>query len=130
MLAFSTISHVGLILCGVGTLTVGALTGGALYVLGHACVKAGLFMTVGILLHDFGGVDEIKLRGKARRLRWLGIVFALGGLGLAGIPPYGTALGKALIDETMARGGSPWAPWVFVFTSALTGAAVLRAAGR
>jgi multicomponent Na+:H+ antiporter subunit D len=54
----------------------------------------------------------------------------LGGLGLAGLPPFGTFLGKALVEESAAALGYPWVTAVFVVASVLTGGAALRAAGR
>jgi multicomponent Na+:H+ antiporter subunit D len=47
MLAFSTISHMGLLVVGFALLTPGALAGAALYVLGHAMVKPSLFFVSG-----------------------------------------------------------------------------------
>jgi multicomponent Na+:H+ antiporter subunit D len=55
---------------------------------------------------------------------------ALGALGLAGVPPFGTFRGKALMEEAAAAGGHPWLAALFVVVAALTSAALLRAAGR
>ena len=54
------------------------------------------------------------------------MLFGVGGLALAGLPPFGTALGKAVTEE--AAGG--WATALFVLVSAATGGAVLRAGAR
>ncbi|MFF7230990.1 proton-conducting transporter membrane subunit [Streptomyces sioyaensis] len=126
LLAYSTVAHTGLFLVGVAVLTPEGLGGVVLYVLAHAGVKAALFACVGILLDRFGSVDEYQLHGKGRELRWAGALFGLGGLALAGLPPFGTALGKAVIEE--AAGG--WATALFVLVSAATGGAVLRAGAR
>ena len=130
LLAFSTISHVGLFLVGVALLNAPGLAGTALYVAGHAGAKAALFALTGVLLDQYGSVDEHSLHGRARPLRWsAGLMFALGGLALAGLPPFGTGLGKAL-SEHAAGQYLGWLPAVFVLTSATTGAAVLRAGAR
>ncbi|WP_018570026.1 complex I subunit 5 family protein [Streptomyces sp. PsTaAH-124] len=126
LLAFSTIAHTGLFLIGVGTLKAAADEGTALYILAHAGVKAALFACAGILLDRYGSVDEFTLHGRARRLRGTGAVFAVGALALAGLPPFGTGLGKALSEEAV---GGPLTV-VYVAASALTGAAVLRVAAR
>jgi multicomponent Na+:H+ antiporter subunit D len=55
---------------------------------------------------------------------------ALGALGLAGVPPFGTFRGKALMEEAAAAAGHPWLTALFVAVAALTSAALLRAAGR
>ncbi|MFD3419158.1 complex I subunit 5 family protein [Streptomyces decoyicus] len=126
LLAYSTIAHTGMFLVGLAVLTPEGLGGVALYVLAHAGVKAALFACVGILLDRFGSVDELQLHGKGHELRWAGALFGVGGLALAGLPPFGTALGKAVIEE--AAGG--WATALCVLVSAATGGAVLRAGAR
>ncbi|MEU8827575.1 proton-conducting transporter membrane subunit [Streptomyces sp. NPDC048636] len=126
LLAYSTVAHTGLFLIGLAQLTPEGTGGVTLYVLAHAGVKAALFACVGILLDRYGSVDEHQLHGRGRELPWLGAMFGLGGLALAGLPPFGTALGKAVTEE--AAGG--WATVVFVLASAVTAGAVLRAGGR
>ena len=53
-----------------------------------------------------------------------------GALGLAGVPPFGTFLGKALMEEAALEAGQPWLIGLFVVVAALTSAALLRATGR
>ncbi|MGX1547333.1 complex I subunit 5 family protein [Streptomyces adustus] len=126
LLAFSTVSHVGLFLIGVALLAPDGATGTAVYVAAHGCVKAALFALTGILLDRYGSVDEHGLHGKARELRLAGVLFTVAAMALAGLPPFGTALGKALSEDSAAH-RQPWLPVVFVAASAVTGAAVLRA---
>ncbi|MCX4537683.1 complex I subunit 5 family protein [Streptomyces sp. NBC_01669] len=126
LLAFSTVSHVGLFLVGVALLTPDGIAGTAVYVAAHGLVKAALFALTGVLLDRYGSVDEHGLHGKARDLRLVGILFLAGALALAGLPPFGTGLGKALSEDAAGQ-WQPWLPAVFVAASATTGAAVLRA---
>ncbi|MGW2765840.1 complex I subunit 5 family protein [Streptomyces sp. NPDC001275] len=126
LLAFSTVSHVGLFTIGIALLTPDGVAGTALYVAAHGCVKAALFGLTGVLLDRYGSVDEHGLHGKARALRPVGVLFAAGALAVAGLPPFGTGLGKALTEDAAGH-WQPWLPAVFVAASAVTGAAVLRA---
>ncbi|MCG6494208.1 complex I subunit 5 family protein [Kitasatospora sp. A2-31] len=126
MLAFSTVGHVGLFLAGTALLTPAGVAGTAVYVAGHAGAKAALFGLTGVLLDRFGSVDEHGLHGRARGLRLPGVLFLLGALALAGLPPFGTGLGKAVTEEAAGH-ELGWLPAVFVLVSALTGGAVLRA---
>ncbi len=128
LLAFSTVGHVGLFLVGVALLTPEGAAGTLLYVAGHAGAKAALFGLTGVLLDRYGSVDEDGLHGRARELPVVGALFALAGLVLAGLPPFGIALGKA-VEEHAAQQRAGWLPVVFVLVSAVTGGAVLRAAG-
>ncbi|MCW7946645.1 NADH dehydrogenase [Streptomyces hygroscopicus] len=126
LLAYSTVAHMGLFLIGIGTLLPEADDGVALYILGHAGAKAALFACAGVLLDRFGSVDEPALHGRARELRGVAVMFVLGGLALAGLPPFGTSLGKAVIEEAV---GGPLTV-LYVLVSAVTGGAVLRVAAR
>ncbi|MFG2263590.1 complex I subunit 5 family protein [Streptomyces sp. NPDC048720] len=126
LLAYSTVAHTGLFLVGLGVLSPEGDDGIALYILGHAAVKAALFACSGALLDRYGSVDEHALHGRARELRGFAVMFAVGGLALAGLPPFGTALGKAIAEEAV---GGPLTV-VFVGASAVTGAAVLRVTAR
>ncbi|MDP9235579.1 MAG: NADH-quinone oxidoreductase subunit D, partial [Actinomycetota bacterium] len=130
LLAFSTVSHAGLFLLGFALLDPKALAGAAIYVVAHGAVKGSLFICVGILLDRKGSVDERRIFGKAKDLPYTGALFAMGGLALAGLPPFGTFLGKGLIEEQAGELGLHWVPWLFLVVSALTGGAVLRAAAR
>lgn len=126
LLAFSTIGHTGLWLLGLSLLDPQATTGTALYVAGHAGVKAALFGLTGVLLDRHGSVDEHGLYGRGRGSPLAGALFLCGGLALAGLPPFGTALGKA-VAEHAAGERVAWLPALYVLVSALTGGAVLRA---
>jgi multicomponent Na+:H+ antiporter subunit D len=130
LLAFSTISHIGVFVCGVGFLTAHGLAGVAVYVIGHGLTKGALFMLVGVVLHRFGTVDEFDLHGRGRELRFAGVLFGVGGLLLSAAPGITAFFGKSLIDGAALQTGFPWLPGVFVISSILTGGAVLRVAGR
>jgi multicomponent Na+:H+ antiporter subunit D len=129
LLAFSTISHAGMFLAGIGLLTPLGLAGAALYVAGHALVKAALFLCVGIVLHRLHSVNETALHGQGRRLRVTGVVFTLAALGLSDLPPFATFLGKGWIEDSAATRGMVWITVVLVASSVLVGGAVLRVAG-
>ena len=129
LLAFSTISHAGMFLTGIALLTPLGLAGAAVYVAGHALVKAALFLCVGIVLHRLGSVNETWLHGRGRRLRVTGVVFTVAGLGLADMPPFALFLGKGWIEESGSSRGLAWLTAVLVICSVLVGGAVLRVAG-
>ena len=130
LLAFSSISHVGLFVCGIGLFDPHALAGIATYVIGHGLTKAALFMCAGVLLHRFATIDEFDLHGRGREVPAAGVLFAAGGLLLAGIPPFTIFAGKSLLEQAADTTGCSWLIAVFVIVSALTGGAVLRVAGR
>lgn len=130
LLAFSSLSHVGLFLVGLGLLEPGALAGTGAYVVGHALSKGALFLVVGVLLHRHESVDELELTGRGRTLPFVGLLFVLAAAALIGLPPFASAVGKAMVEEAARQAGQAWVSPLFVVVSALTGGAILRAGGR
>jgi multicomponent Na+:H+ antiporter subunit D len=130
LLAFSTIAHMGLFTMGFAVLTPDGLGGAAVYVLGHAGVKSALFLIAGVLLARYRTIDELELYGVARDQRVTAALFLLAGLALAGLPPFGTALGKSIAEDATSVAGYHWGPALFVAVSAATGGAVLRFGAR
>ncbi|MGW2341265.1 complex I subunit 5 family protein [Streptomyces sp. NPDC001661] len=126
LLAYSTIAHTGLFLVGIGLLRPESTAGVALYVLGHAGAKAALFACTGVLLDRYGSVDEHELHGRAGELRPVAVLYTVAALVLAGLPPFGTALGKGTTEEAAGVAGTV----LFLAVSAVTGGAVLRVAAR
>jgi multicomponent Na+:H+ antiporter subunit D len=130
MLAYATVSHVGLTLAGFALLGPVGAAGAVLYLLADGLVKGSLFISVGIVEHHLHEVDERRLRGRGRHMPWAAALMVAGALGLAGVPPFGTFLGKALMEEAALEAGAPWLIGLFVVVAALTSAALLRATGR
>ncbi|HET9161843.1 MAG TPA: proton-conducting transporter membrane subunit [Solirubrobacterales bacterium] len=132
LLAFSTVSHVGIFLLCLGALSHIGIAALAAYVLAHGLAKGALFMCVGVLIHRFAEVDELRLRGCGRRdagLLFVGVLFAASGIVLAGAPMIGAFLGKSLGEASVEEAGFGWTVAIFVVASGLTAGAVLRAAG-
>ena len=130
MLAYATVSHVGLTLAGFALLVPVGAAGAVLYLLADGLVKGSLFISVGIVDHHLHDVDERRLQGRGRHMPWAAALMVAGALGLAGVPPFGTFLGKALMEEAALEAGAPWLIGLFVVVAALTSAALLRATGR
>ena len=130
LLAYSTIAHVGLFLSALGLLTPDGTSGALLYVAGHAGAKAALFLLAGIMLARYGSVDEHDLFGRGRSARFVPWLWVAGALALAGMPPFGTALGKALSEDAASKAGDTWLVMLFVVVSGATAGAVLRVTAR
>ncbi|HET8551944.1 MAG TPA: proton-conducting transporter membrane subunit [Gammaproteobacteria bacterium] len=127
LLAFSTISHLGIMLLAVAAVNSTGVKGFLLYFVGHGLVKGTLFMVAGILLARFNSIDELELYGKGKGVWPAGIVMGLAGLLLGGLP-WGI-LHEA--TDHVHKAGHGMAPVIaIVVGTSLTGAAVLRAALR
>ena len=130
LLGYSTISHMGVAL-------IGAVSGQALgaagvlaYIVGHAFVKGALFMIAGVLLAVRASNDEIDLLGRGKGMKGTAFLMVLAALLLAGAPLGVLHAGGELLGSAGADVLPAWARVAMVFAGALTGAAVLRAAGR
>ena len=99
MLAYSSISQMGVIAAALGmalaSANQGAATNVAFYAANHVLVKAGLFLTVGAIA---------ALDGRARTLAL--IIAALLGLSLAGLPLTGGALAKLALKDLFGEGAA------------------------
>jgi multicomponent Na+:H+ antiporter subunit D len=130
MLAFVTMSHLGIYLIGVGLLTPLGLAGASLLVIGDALAKSALFLGVGVVQHQRASVSEIKLRGRGRGLAITGVTIVLGALVLADLPPFVSSVGHALLVDAADQADRPWTEIVIALSVILSSGAVLRAAGR
>jgi len=130
LLAFSIVSHSGVMLLGVAMLTPEALAGASIYMMGHALLTGGLFLAAAIVVHRLGVMDELHLLGRARHMRYAGLLFFVGAIGLAGLPPFGIFWGDVMMDGAAHRLGYYWIPWVTFLAAVLTSAAVFRFCGR
>jgi multicomponent Na+:H+ antiporter subunit D len=130
LLAYSTISHAGIMLVGIGLLDSKSLGGVATLVLSHGLLKGGLFLACGVLLARCRGIDELRLHGKGRGYPVLGVLFGLGGIGLIGLPYVGSYVGHAAVDEGATLHHLTWIPPLLMVASAVSSAAILRAGAR
>ena len=130
LLAYATIAHVGLFTMSFAALSAGGTAGAALQVTGYAGTSAALFLIAGLILDRYGNVDELRLyrAGRAERAApWLWFIAAFT---LAGLPPFGLALGQSVAGDAVSAAGFPWGLALFIAVPALTGGAVLRAGAR
>ncbi len=130
LLAFSTISHAGVMLAALSLLRRDGSGGMLAYLSGHGFIKASMFMIAGFMAAKLGGIDEVELRGRGRPYWPMGLVMAAGGMLLAGLPLGTMDEGFELIASAAEGAGLGWITYPILVSSALTGAAVLRVAGR
>lgn len=125
LLAFSTISQLGLLMSLYGLADPEGRFAGTAHLLNHAAFKAALFFVVGIIDHETG-TREIPQLGGLRRVFPVTFVLAvLAALSMAGLPPLGGFISKELFFEAMIHHGLPFI-LVAVVGSALTIAYTVR----
>lgn len=89
IIAYSSVSQMGYILFGLGTLTAAGIEGATLHVIYHAIVKALLFMVTGLVIHATGKREIDALSGLGKVLPGVTAFAVIGALGIAGMPPLG-----------------------------------------
>lgn len=105
LLAFSTVSHLGLITMLLGMGTEVAAVVAVFHIINHATFKAALFMTAGIVDHE-AHTRDIKRLGGLRHLMPVTFVLAtVASLSMAGIPPLNGFLSKEMMLEQAADVG-------------------------
>ncbi len=86
LLAYSSVSQIGYMTLGLSFGSVAGLTGGLVHVANHALMKGGMFLAVACIVARTGTSAIADLRGLGRRMPATMAAFALGGLGLIGVP--------------------------------------------
>ncbi|MTH79819.1 monovalent cation/H+ antiporter subunit A [Paracoccus aestuariivivens] len=131
LLAYSTISHLGLItaLAGIGTPM--AVIAAVFHIVNHAVFKASLFMAAGIIDHETGTRDMRRLSGLARAMPVTATLAIIASAAMAGVPLLNGFLSKEMFFEAtyVWNNGSPLdnaAPYVAVIAGALSAAYSLR----
>lgn len=107
LLAYSTISHLGLItvLLGIGSPL--AVVAAIFHTLNHATFKASLFMAAGIIDHESGTRDMRHLRGLYRVLPYTATLAIVASAAMAGVPLLNGFLSKEMFfAEALTVGGS------------------------
>jgi len=111
ILAYSTISQLGLLVMLLGFSLEAAAIAAVLHILNHAAFKAALFMTAGIVDHEAGTRDIRRLGGLAKVMPVTALVGTLAALAMAGIPPLGGFISKEMMlyeALNVSLFGLPW----------------------
>ncbi|GAA4411125.1 monovalent cation/H+ antiporter subunit A [Quisquiliibacterium transsilvanicum] len=106
LLAYSTISHLGLITLLFGLNSPLAAVAGVFHILNHATFKASLFMAAGIIDHECGTRDMRKLNGLWRYMPWTATLAMVAASAMAGVPLLNGFLSKEMFfAETLFVSG-------------------------
>jgi multicomponent K+:H+ antiporter subunit A len=96
LLAYSTISHLGLITLLFGLDEPLAVVAGVFHILNHATFKASLFMAAGIIDHETGSRDMRQLNGLWKYMPITGILAMVASAAMAGVPLMNGFLSKEM----------------------------------
>lgn len=103
LLAYSTMSQLGLLVATVGIGTDAALTAAIVHTIAHACFKAALFMSVGIVEHESGTRSYSELRDIRTNMPVTKTLVVIAATSMAGIPLlFGFVSKEGLIEAALA----------------------------
>ena len=109
VLAYGTVSQLGLITATVGQGSAAAMTAGLTMLVAHSFFKSTLFLTVGAVESSTGTRDLRRLSGLARSKPLLAGAAGLAALSMAGVPLTTGYLGKEALLTTLLHGtGAAW----------------------
>ncbi|MEH3105118.1 MAG: monovalent cation/H+ antiporter subunit A [Sphingomonas phyllosphaerae] len=123
ILAYSTISQLGLMVMLLGFGTAAAVAAAVFHILNHAAFKAALFMHAGILDHETGTRDIRRLGGLAALMPLTATLGVLAAAAMAGLPPLGGFISKEMMLEQSAH--TVWAGQTLLVPVLATLAAML-----
>ncbi|WP_313368090.1 putative monovalent cation/H+ antiporter subunit A [Sphingobacterium mizutaii] len=108
ILAYTTISALGMLVFLLGVGTKEAVIAASVFILVHALYKATLFLVTGIIDHETGTRDITKLSGLKKVLGPVALAAGLAALSSAGLPSTFGFIGKDLIYEATLHAKENW----------------------
>jgi multicomponent K+:H+ antiporter subunit A len=122
LLAYSTISHLGLIVLLMGLGTPLSEVAAVFHLINHAVFKASLFMAAGIVDHETGTRDMRRLSGLARHMPYTATLAIIAAGAMAGVPLLNGFLSKEMFfAETLNLEMAGAAAWLLPAAAALAG---------
>jgi multicomponent Na+:H+ antiporter subunit A len=129
ILAYSTLSALGVLMMLLGVGTPQAIVAALVYLVAHACYKGALFLVAGAIDHETGTRDITTLQGLRQAMPLTALAGGAAALSMAGVPLTLGFVGKDGAYEALMQGGS-WGTWLLtllVVSSILLGLAGLLA---
>jgi len=122
LLAYSTISHLGLIVLLLGLNTQLAAVAALFHIMNHAVFKASLFMAAGIIDHEAGTRDMRKLGGLWRFMPYTATLAMVAAASMAGVPLFNGFLSKEMfLAETLHSSALGFLSWMIPVLATLAG---------
>ena len=121
LLAYSTISHLGLIMCLLGIGSPLAVAAAIFHIINHATFKAALFMIAGIIDHESGTRDLRKLSGLWQLLPFTATLTMITAASMAGVPLTNGFLSKEMFFTELVANLSGPVLWVSAIVATLAG---------
>jgi len=113
ILAYSTLSALGVLMLLLGVGTREAIVAALVYLVAHACYKGALFLVAGILDHETGSRDITALAGLRRSMPITAFAGGAAAVSMAGVPLTLGFVGKDGAYDALQHAAA-WFPWPLV----------------
>lgn len=112
LLAYSTFGQIGFILVGIGWGTAAALAAALVYAVNHSFIKSSLLMITGVISSRTATKTArlTEIGGVGKKLAFTGVLYFIGGMALAGVPPLNGFISKV----ALVQGGIGAGDWVIL----------------
>ena len=97
ILAYHTISQIGMIMIGLNVDDIYSRTGAIYHIINHAFFKSALFLSAGIIIQTYGTKNINEIRGVFKRIPLIGIATMIAVLGITGAPFFNGSISKYFI---------------------------------
>ena len=122
LLAYSTISHLGLITLLLGLDSPLAAVAAVFHIINHATFKAALFMAAGVIDHETGTRDIERLNGLFKAMPVTATLAMVASAAMAGVPLLNGFLSKEMFfAETVYIVSNPWIAWGLPIAATIAG---------
>jgi multicomponent Na+:H+ antiporter subunit A len=115
ILAYSTLSALGVLMMLLGIGTREATAAALVYLVAHACYKGALFLVAGAIDHETGTRDVTVLGGLGRTMPMTAVAGGAAALSMAGVPLTLGFVGKDAAYEALIA-GEGWSAWLLALT--------------
>ena len=128
LLAYDTVSQMGVLTVGLATGARAGIAGAVYHLVNHALFKSLLFLCAGAIVHRTGATKLSQMGGLARRMPLVAGAFVIGAAAIAGMPPLNGYVSLSLIHHGLTDTHQTIPLIVVLFGQLITIAALGRAA--
>jgi multicomponent Na+:H+ antiporter subunit D len=128
LLAYDTVSQIGIMIIGLAANDPSGIAGGVYHMINHALFKSLLFLCAGAIVHRTGATHLSQMGGLWRRMPVITAAFCLGVASIAGIPPFNGYVSLGLIHSGLEQRHEYLPYALMLIAQVITMAALGRAA--
>jgi len=114
MVAYSSISHMGLVAIAMATLSYNGLSAALFEMIGHAFIIAPLFLIAGFFHHKTGSWMMQDMGGIMQKAPYISAIFVFAGLGALGLPSTMGFVGELTVLLSAVESFGPWVAFIVI----------------